>query len=159
DRGALDLTTGDQFVAGGRDEWSTLGVFGTLNYAYHNKYSLAVTGRYEGAARLSPTPRSAVFPPMSAGSVITQEPFMQPVTEVMSFLKLRGSWGAIGNQNAFMADIYRIMATSNSGWLVGGINQPTVATPGALPTSLTWETVTTLDLGADVRFFQDRLGA
>ena len=159
DRGELDLATGDQFVDGARDEWATLGVFGRVNYAYKSKYFLELNGRYDGASRLSPTSRWAFFPSMSAGYVITEEPFMQPLTDVMSFLKLRASWGAIGNQNAFMGDIYRIMATSNSNWLVGGINQPTVGTPGALPTSLTWETVTTLDIGADVRFFQDRLGA
>ena len=158
DRGEINLATGDQFVSGSRDQWSTMGVFGRINYAYGSKYFLELNGRYDGASRLSPTSRWAFFPSMSAGYVITEEPFMSSVTDVMSFLKLRASWGAIGNQNAFLGDIYRLMTSTSSGWLVGTENQLTVGTPGALPTSLTWETVTTLDYGFDARFFQDKLG-
>ena len=158
DRGEINLATGEQFVTGSRDQWSTMGVFGRINYAYGSKYFLELNGRYDGASRLSPTSRWAFFPSMSAGYVITEEPFMSEVTDVMSFLKLRASWGAIGNQNAFLGDIYRLMTSTSSGWLVGTENQLTVGTPGALPTSLTWETVTTLDYGFDARFFQDKLG-
>lgn len=157
-RGEIDLATGDQFVDGQRDQWSTMGVFGRINYGFKARYFLELNGRYDGASRLSPTSRWAFFPSMSAGYVITEEPFMEPLTNVMSFLKLRASWGAIGNQNAFLSDIYRIMNTTNSNWLIGNINQPTAGTPGALPSSLTWETVTTLDFGFDARFFQDKLG-
>src|SRR5690554_4093819 len=76
----------------------------------------------------------------------------------LSFLKLRGSWGEIGNQNASLGNIYRVMSSSNSGWVMNGVNQLTVGTPGALPHGLTWETVGTLDLGFDARFFSNRLG-
>ncbi|AWW31474.1 TonB-dependent receptor [Echinicola strongylocentroti] len=158
DRGELDLASGDQFVDGSRNQWSTMGVFGRINYNYMQKYFLEVNGRYDGSSRLSPTDRWAFFPSMSAGYVITEEPFMESVTNVMSFMKLRASWGAIGNQNAYLSDIYRIMNSYSSGWLVGSDNQLTFGTPGALPSSLTWETVTTLDFGFDSRFFQDKLG-
>ncbi|MEP0714003.1 MAG: SusC/RagA family TonB-linked outer membrane protein, partial [Algoriphagus sp.] len=158
DRGELDLASGDQFVDGARNQWSTAGAFGRINYNYKGKYFLEVNGRYDGSSRLSPTERWAFFPSMSAGYVISEESFFEPIVGVMSFFKLRGSWGAIGNQNAFQSDIYRIMNSYSSGWLLGANNQLTFGTPGALPTSLTWETVTTLDLGFDARFFKDRFG-
>lgn len=158
DRGELALASGDQFVSGDRNQWSTMGGFSRINYNYKGKYFLELNGRYDGSSRLSPTERWAFFPSMSAGYAISEEPFMEPVTDVMSFLKLRASWGAIGNQNAYLSDIYRIMGSYSSGWLDGSDNQLTFGTPGALPSSLTWETVTTLDFGFDARFFQDKLG-
>ncbi|WP_339864381.1 TonB-dependent receptor [uncultured Algoriphagus sp.] len=158
DRGELDLASGDQFVDGARNQWSTAGGFSRINYNYKGKYFLELNGRYDGSSRLSPTERWAFFPSMSAGYVVSEESFFEPVTNVMSFLKLRASWGAIGNQNAYLSDIYRIMNSYSSGWLLGANNQLTFGTPGALPSSLTWETVTTLDLGFDARFFKDKFG-
>lgn len=158
DRGELDLASGDQFVDGARNLWSTAGLFSRLNYNYKGKYFLELNGRYDGSSRLSPTERWAFFPSMSAGYVISEESFFEPITPVVSFLKLRGSWGAIGNQNAYISDIYRIMSSYSSSWLIGSDNKLTFGTPGALPSSLTWETVTTLDLGFDARFFKDKFG-
>lgn len=158
DIGEIALATGDQFVGGNRDEWTTLGFFGRINYAYKNKFLLELNGRRDGASRLSPSEKWAFFSSASAGYVLTEESFMQFADDYLSFLKLRASYGAIGNQNARVQDIYRVMPTSNSNWVIGGINQPTAATPGAFPYALTWETVSTLDFGADARFFQDKLG-
>lgn len=157
-RGEIDLATGDQFVDGARDQWATLGTFGRLNYAFRDKYLLEVNGRYDGASRLSPTKRWAFFPSMSAGYVVTKEPFMEFASPVLSFLKLRGSWGSIGNQNAYLGDIYRLMSSYSSGWLIGGVNTVTVGTPGAFPEALTWETVSTLDFGFDSKFLSDKIG-
>lgn len=158
DKGELSLATGDQFVGGSRDQWATAGGFSRINYNYGGKYFLELNGRYDGSSRLSPTARWAFFPSVSAGYVISEESFYEPISNVMSFFKLRGSWGAIGNQNSYLSDIYRIMNSYSSAWLIGSNNQLSVGTPGALPTSLTWETVTTLDLGFDARFFKDKLG-
>ena len=158
DRGELNLATGDMFVSGSRNQWATLGFFSRFNYSYKNKLLLELNGRYDGSSRLSPTERWAFFPSMSAGYVITEENFMKPIEPVLSFMKLRASYGSIGNQNAFLGDIYRIMNSSNSGWLVGSENMLTVATPGALPSALTWETISTLDFGFDARFFKDKFG-
>ncbi|MCH7411028.1 TonB-dependent receptor [Belliella sp. DSM 111904] len=158
DRGELSLATGEMFVSGSRNEWATLGFFSRFNYTFRNKLLLELNGRYDGSSRLSPTERWAFFPSMSAGYILSEEPFMQSVEPVLSFMKLRASYGAIGNQNAFLGDIYRIMNSSNSGWVIGSENMLTVATPGALPSALTWETISTLDFGFDARFFKDRFG-
>lgn len=156
--GELNLATGDQYVSGSRNKWRTLGVFGRINYSYQDKFLLEVNGRYDGSSRLSADKKWGFFPSFSAGYVLTQEDYMDFARPYLSFLKLRGSWGEIGNQNASLGNIYRIMSSSNSGWVMNGVNQLTVGTPGALPVGLTWETVTTLDFGLDSRFFNNRLG-
>ncbi len=157
--GELDLTNGEVPTATGRHRgFSTLGFFGRINYAFNNKFLLELNGRYDGSSRLSPTTRWGFFPSMSAGYVLTEEPFMEFARPVLSFFKVRGSWGSIGNENTTPGNIYSIMPKSNSGWLINGINQSTAGTPQPFDAALTWETVTTLDFGADARFFNDRLG-
>ncbi|GHA38531.1 SusC/RagA family TonB-linked outer membrane protein [Salinimicrobium marinum] len=166
--GELELATGDEFVTGDRNKWATLGAFGRINYSYLDKFLLEVNGRYDGSSRLSADKKWAFFPSFSAGYIISEEEFMDFAKPTLSFLKIRGSYGAIGNQNADLRNIYRVMTPANSNWIIGGQNVVTVGgstlsaisrTPGALPASLTWETVTTLDFGVDSRFFNNRLGA
>ncbi|RNL87072.1 TonB-dependent receptor [Sinomicrobium pectinilyticum] len=158
EQGELELATGDQFVGGDRDKWSTLGFFGRVNYSYKNKFLVEINSRYDGSSRLSSDEKWAFFPSASLGYVLSEEDFMQPVKNTLSFFKLRGSYGSIGNQNTYLRNIYRVMASTNSGWLIDSNNQATVGTPGALPSSLTWETITTLDFGLDARFFNNKLG-
>ena len=159
--GELPVATGDMYVnndMNDRNKWRTLGVFGRINYSFKNKFLLEVNGRYDGSSRLSADKKWAFFPSFSAGYVLTEEDYMDFARPYVSFLKLRGSWGEIGNQNAELRNIYRLMPASNSGWVMNGVNMATVGTPGAMPLGLTWETVSTLDFGLDSRFFSNRLG-
>jgi len=158
DMGEIDLATGDMFVDGARDKWRTLGVFGRINYSFKDKFLLELNGRYDGSSRLSSSEKWGFFPSMSAGYVVTKEDFMDFSKDYLSFLKFRASYGSVGNQNASLANIYRILNPTSSNWLINGENMLTVGTPGALPSSLTWETVTTLDFGVDAKFFDNKLG-
>ncbi|MFD1757170.1 SusC/RagA family TonB-linked outer membrane protein [Rufibacter sediminis] len=157
DQGELPLATGDQLVGGDRDKWTTLGFFGRLNYSFKNRYLFEVNGRQDGSSRLSKAKKWGFFPSASVGYVITEESFMQFTEPVLSFLKLRASWGSIGNQNADIDYIYSTMTPGNSGWVMNGVNTLQVGTPTYIA-PLTWETVTTLDLGFDSRFFKDKFG-
>ena len=155
--GELPLTTGLQYGTGYHDNWATNGYFGRINYAFKNRYLLEVNGRYDGSSAFPAKDQWAFFPSMSAGYVLSEEPFMAFAKPVVEILKLRGSWGSIGNQdvgNAFIPT----MGTINSGWLIGTQNMPTVYTPGNVSSSLTWETVSTIDFGLDSRFFKDQFG-
>ncbi|QLE00301.1 TonB-dependent receptor [Galbibacter sp. BG1] len=158
DQGELNLATGDQFVGGDRDKWTTLGFFARANYSYKNKILLEVNARYDGSSRLSSDKKWGYFPSFSAGYVITEEKFMESLKPTLSFFKFRGSYGSIGNQNTYLSNIYRLMSPDSSGWLIDEENQVSVSTPGPIPSSLTWETVTTLDFGFDAKFFNDKLG-
>lgn len=156
--GEIDLATGDMYVDGARSKWATLGTFGRINYSFKDKFLLELNGRYDGSSRLSATQKWAFFPSASIGYILTEESYMDFSQDVLSFLKLRASYGSVGNQNTYLSNIYRIMSSYGSNWLIGGTEMMTAGTPGALPADLTWETVTTLDIGLDARFFEDRLG-
>ena len=158
EKGELSLATGDQFVDGYKNHWSTLGFFGRLNYSYKDKYLLEINGRFDGSSRFPETQQWAFFPSMSAGYILSQERFMDFVNPVVTFLKIRGSYGSLGNQDVGAYRFLSTMGTPNSNWWVAGRNMSTVSTPGALSSSLTWETVSTLDFGMDARLFKDQLG-
>lgn len=156
--GEIPLATGDQFVSGDRNKWATLGTFGRINYAFKDKFLLEVNGRYDGSSRLSTKEKWAFFPSASVGYILTEEPYLDFAEPILSFLKIRASYGSIGNQNSYLSNIYRTMSTYGSNWLVNGTEMQTAGTPGALPSNLTWESVTTLDIGLDARFFNNKLG-
>ena len=156
--GEIGLATGDQYVGGSRSHWATLGFFGRVNYDYKNKYLLQINGRYDGSSRFPSNRRWGFFPSVSVGYRITEEPFMEFTQPVLTSLKLRGSYGSVGNTAVGAYPFISTMGNYNSGWLVGSSeSQQTFETPGAVSRSLTWETVTTLDIGMDASFFEDRL--
>lgn len=156
--GEPNLATGDQFASSSRGHWATRGYFGRINYAFKNRYLLEVNGRYDGSSRFPVNDQWAFFPSASAGYVISEESFMDFAKPVLSSLKFRASWGSIGNQEIGSNPFLATMPSSNSGWIVGATNMPTVSTPGLVSPSLTWETVTTTDLGVDARFLNNSFG-
>ncbi len=157
-KGELNLATGDQFVGGAANHWSTLGFFGRVNYSYKNKYLLELNGRYDGSSRFPQTELWGFFPSISAGYVISEEGFMSNTKDIISFLKLRASYGSIGNQAVGEYRFLSLMDQKASNWILPGINNPTFTTPSPVSQSLTWEKVNTLDIGADVRVLNDKVG-
>src|SRR5690606_15197692 len=101
--GEVNLATGEQFAGSEHSRWNTLGVFGRINYGYKNRYLLEINGRYDGSSRLSPNRKWGFFPSMSAGYIISEESFMDFSRPVLSFMKLRASYGEIGNQNTIIS--------------------------------------------------------
>lgn len=154
----LSLASGEQYVGGNRSKWSTLGFFGRINYAYKDRYLLEINGRYDGSSRLSSNDKWGFFPSISGGYVVSKEDFMEFAKPTLSFFKLRTSYGEVGNQDTNMSNIYRIMSSSDSNWLVDGKNKLAAGAPVALPSSLTWETIRDLDFGLETRFFDDDFG-
>lgn len=156
-KGELGLATGDQFVSGEHRHWATNGAFARINYTFKDKYLFEVTGRYDGSSRFPANDQYAFFPSVSAGYVISEEKFMDFSKPVLSSLKFRGSWGEVGHQNVGNAFL-SLMSTSNSAWLNGTKNMLGVSAPSVVSPSLTWETVTDLNLGVDARFLDQKLG-
>ncbi|MGM0377787.1 MAG: SusC/RagA family TonB-linked outer membrane protein, partial [Bacteroidota bacterium] len=158
DKPELRLATGDQFVGGGRDQWSTMGVFGRLNYSFKDRYLFELNGRYDGSSRFPEADQWGFFPSFSAGYRITEEPWMDFVQPYLSSLKFRGSWGSVGNHDVGTNTFVPTMDTYDSNWLMGSQNMLTLGNPRVVPASLTWETVTTVDYGFDARFFDNSFG-
>lgn len=154
----LNLATGDQTTSSSHTWWSVAGFFGRLNYTYKDRYILEVNGRYDGSSRFPAGDRFAFFPSMSAGYRISEEAFMQPLKPYLSSLKLRGSWGMIGNQDVGTDRFISTLSTSTDSWIIDGKKVQSTGKPTIVSSSLSWEKVTTIDLGFDSRFFDDALG-
>ncbi|AHF16191.1 SusC/RagA family TonB-linked outer membrane protein [Niabella soli] len=155
----LNLTSGAEFANGYPTHWSTLGYFGRLNYAYKNKYLLEANLRRDGASNFPVNKKWATFPSFSAGYILSNEKFMDGVKDklALSFLKIRGSWGSIGNNDIGNNSYIRTMTAGSSNWWINGLNPTMVGEFANVSDALTWETIQTTDLGLNARFFKDAL--
>jgi TonB-linked SusC/RagA family outer membrane protein len=155
----INLTTGTQFANGYPSHWSTLGFFGRLNYSFKDKYLLEANIRRDGSSNFPPTQKWGTFPSFSAGYILTNEKFMEAVKAKtpLSFMKIRGSWGSIGNNDIGNNSYLRTMDASASNWWINGLNTTQVGVFGNVASSLTWETVQTADLGINAKLFNNAL--
>lgn len=155
----FNLATGVQ-TAGGNEYWeSQLGFFGRINYDFKEKYLLEANLRYDGTSKFPTDLMWRWFPSFSAGWRVNDEPWMQWSSAFLSSLKLRASWGTIGDQSVPNSLYVPTMSGSFNNWLIGGTKLYQFSTPGAVSSSVTWQDITTLNLGADARFFKNSLGA
>lgn len=154
----FDLATGT-ITGGGNDFWGAqLGYFGRINYAFKNKYLFEANLRYDGSSNFPKDLRWRWFPSMSAGWVVSEESFMDWSKSALSQLKLRASWGTIGNQ-AVPADLYvSNMNAAEGTWIAGGAKVVNVGSPALRVPNVSWEDLETIDFGLDARFLNNRLG-
>ncbi|WP_308777705.1 TonB-dependent receptor [uncultured Bacteroides sp.] len=164
----IDLTTGlgsdgsvvSPTVGGQRSEWGLVGFFGRLNYDYEGKYLFEGNLRYDGSSRFRRSNRWKLFPSFSLGWNIAREDFFEPIQNVVSLLKLRASYGTLGNQNT--NNWYQTYQTINlmiagGNWLQNGIKPNASSAPSLVSAALTWETVETYNAGMDWALFDNRL--
>ena len=85
-------------TAGESNEYSIISYFSRINYAYNSKYLLQLSFRSDGCSRFGANKKYAAFPSVSLGWIASEELFMQEINQ-LSFLKIRGSWGKVGNNN------------------------------------------------------------
>ena len=154
----LNLATGDQTTSSSHTWWSVAGFFGRINYSYKDRYLLELNGRYDGSSRFPSGNRFGFFPSMSAGYRISEEPFMQALKPYLSNLKIRGSWGMIGNQDVGTDRYVSTLSTVTDSWIIDGQQVKSTGEPTIVSSALSWEKVATLDFGVDARFFNDDLG-
>ncbi|MDR1526326.1 MAG: TonB-dependent receptor [Dysgonamonadaceae bacterium] len=147
-----------EFLDGSHTSWAILGFFGRINYSFADRYLVELNGRYDGSSKFPVNQQFAFFPSGSLGWVFTGESFMEPLQPVVSFGKLRASYGSVGNQ-AVGDNRFRALLASgvNSGWVISG-NEKTFGMPAAISPNFTWETIESKNLGLDLRFFNDKLG-
>lgn len=159
----FNLAVGQNYVvAGGARQWTTMGVFSRINYDYKNKYLLELNGRYDGASTFPGSQRFGFFPSISAGWNIASEGFMENTHQWLNLLKLRASYGSLGNSalsniNANPYLYQQTIAARRSSLILNGVNPTVLTQPIVLPEGLTWETATTLNFGVDIDLFNSRL--
>ena len=135
-------------------EAARLNYFGRLNYAFKNKYLLEFLFRYDGSYLFPQDNRFGFFPGVSAGYVITEEPFFKKALPFIDYLKFRGSWGQMGNDQVGRFQYLNAYALSQTGLetVVTTAFEQNVANP-----NITWETATSTNIGADFRFLNDKI--
>ncbi len=155
------INGGDNF-----NSFAVAGYFGRLNYDYKGRYLLEVTGRYDGSSRFPASDRYGFFPSFSAGWNIAQENFMKNLQPAISLLKLRASYGEIGNQIVLFSsgaqNYYPYIPSStpsNSTWINSGTNilNVTVPAPPLVSAKFTWERVQTSNVGLDFGVLNNKI--
>ncbi len=158
---SLETALGTMTNGESASEYAISGYFSRINYSYKNKYLLEANVRYDGSSKFPEGDRYGFFPSFSGGWIITEEPFMESVRNIVSFAKIRGSWGEIGNQSIDNYAYIPSLSTSDASWIdpSSGILALTINPPDLVSASFSWETVRTKNIGIDINFFDDRLNA
>jgi TonB-linked SusC/RagA family outer membrane protein len=152
---ALGTMTNDESFS----DYNISGYFGRFNYSFRNKYLFEANIRYDGSSKFPEKSRYGLFPSFSAGWILSEEPFMKSIDNIFSFLKIRGSWGEIGNQSISNYAYIPSMSTFNARWLDNSTSERllTIGPPALVSASFTWETVRTQNLGFDMNFLDNKL--
>ena len=147
-------------VTGGRSAYALMGFFGRINYDYAGRYLFEVSGRYDGTSRFAKGHRWGFFPSGSLGWRISEEPFFAPAKHYVDNLKIRASFGTLGNQNVANDIAYRTISIHNfqyynfgEGSTVGKYSS--ISAPNS--SDLTWETSEQWNVGVDLDMFKNRL--
>lgn len=164
-------------VVGGNSDWALTGTFFRLNYIFDQKYLLEINGRYDGTSRYQRGNRYTFLPSASAGWRISEEKFFEPLKAVVNDLKIRASYGTLGNQgvlsnttlgavsnagvgNPLTLSNYPYLPTLTSGsanYIFGNTLGVAVNPAGIINPNFTWEKVTSKDIGLDASLLRNRL--
>jgi TonB-linked SusC/RagA family outer membrane protein len=144
-------------TSGGYNKWAILGGFGRLNYSFKDRYLIELDGRYDGSSKFPSNQRYAFFPSGSAGWRVSKEAFWHVDPKSVSDLKIRGSYGSLGNGSISSYLYQENFNINESNFIINGVRPQETGDPQVLPSGLTWETVTTADLGLDAGFLSNRL--
>jgi TonB-linked SusC/RagA family outer membrane protein len=162
----LSATTGVQQTFGGKSHVALRGAFYRLTYNFDDRYLLELNGRYDGTSRFPQASRFGFFPSFSAGWRISNEGFMAATSSWLDNLKLRASYGTLGNQTLLDNNrnpiFYPHIATMGAGlspYMFANAAIPIVTPAGLVSPTLTWETVVSRNVGLDVTLFKGRLDA
>lgn len=154
----INLALGDGITTSGSyNRWRVAGVFYRVNYAYRDRYLIEVNGRYDGSTKFPTDQQWAFFPSLSGGWRISEEPFWKVSPKVFSDVKIRASYGSLGNGNVNPYSYLELLSINTSNRVINGKKNKYVSAPGVLPSGLTWETATTTDLGIDFGAMNGRL--
>lgn len=153
----VQLAYGTPTVSEKTEEWALRGVYGRLNYIFDNRYIIEFNGRYDGTSRFPHDDRFVFNPSGSVAYVISEEKFFAPLKRYVDMFKIRGSYGQLGNQDVGAYAYFAEMGAKKSTLILGG-NQPmVVSVPGLVAGNLTWEKVSTADIGIDLALLGNRL--
>ena len=148
-------STEGQTNSGNDTEWAIRSAFGRLNYIFNQKYLFEANFRYDGSSRFGKGNRFGFFPSFSGAWRISEEDFLKDL-KIFDNLKLRASWGKLGNQEIDLYQYIHTMATGQNyafnSTLVSGMAQTALANE-----IISWETTTSTDVGIDIGFLKNKI--
>lgn len=154
--GSIDAGMTNGGITGNYNEWAMRSYFGRVNLNWDNRYLLEANLRADGSSKFAPGHRWGYFPSISAGWRISEERFMHGTSSWLNQLKLRASYGSLGNNATTSYYMYQsLFATANyilNGNITGGLAQTVLANP-----ALTWEKTYMTNIGVDYAFLNNRL--
>lgn len=155
----INTASGTKTTGETRNAWATRGFFGRINYDYEGKYLLEANARYDGSSRFDKDSRWGFFPSVSVGYNIARESFMEKTSDWLTTLKLRGSYGFLGNQAG--AGLYTFSETmdinTQGTWFFDSGREMYIKAPGAFNPNTTWEKIESGDIGIDFGMLDNRL--
>ncbi len=147
---------------GTSSHWALNSFFGRINYNFKEKYLFEANARYDGSSRFAKGNKYAVFPSFSAGWRIIEEPFMRALSSTITDLKLRASWGRLGNQNLVDASgnsiLYPFAAfvgIGNSNYSFDNVNRTGASLNEMANSKIKWETTTVSNIGLDLTMWNN----
>lgn len=150
---ATDMTK----IGGETQDYATRSVFGRVNYSYNSRYLFEANFRYDGSSRFHKDHRWGFFPSLSAGWRISEETFMESTRSWLDNLKIRASWGKLGNSEINNYEYQASYGTSN--YVFGNALSSGLAITSFANELLQWESTNTTNFGIDVGMLNNRLTA
>lgn len=144
----------------GARSWAIRSGFGRVAYNYEGRYLAEVNLRYDLSSRFHKSNRGGVFPSFSTGWRVSEESFMRPTRNFLDNLKIRVSWGMLGNQYVSSSDYpyLSVLREYTSGISLIGTNATTAYVQSSLANpKLSWEKIKMFDVGLDISLFKNRL--
>ncbi|MFV0505360.1 MAG: TonB-dependent receptor [Bacteroidales bacterium] len=139
------------------NEYALRGGFFRLNYNYAQKYLVEFNGRYDLSSKFPTDYRAGFFPSVSAAWNITKESFMKSTRRKIYLLKLRASYGSLGNQNIGTYGFLPTFPIVDGNWIYDGLVPQTMGGLPMVRANYTWEEVNTINGGLDFGFFSNKL--
>lgn len=154
----FNLANGDSFlITGGGSAWAVLGLFCRLNYNYKERYLVELNGRYDASSNFPRNSMWGFFPSASAGWRVSKEDFWRISPKAVSELKIRLSYGELGNGQIPPYSYIQTISTYQSGRIIDGALPLYSYMPSLVPDDLTWERSRTYNVGIDMGFLENRL--
>jgi TonB-linked SusC/RagA family outer membrane protein len=153
-----NLGLGDEMynIEGSTLDWDIKGNYGRFNYDYDDKYLLEVNARLDGSSRFPTENQWGFFPSIGLGWKVNRENFWNQ-NNVFSDMKVRTSYGSLGNQAVPINTFLQLVNIGQSNWLDEGNVSNYARVPNPLPANIGWETVNSTNIGLDLGFFNNKL--
>ncbi|WP_270633708.1 TonB-dependent receptor [Parabacteroides goldsteinii] len=146
----------NQQNSGSASEWALASFFGRINYSFKDRYLLEMSARYDASSRFPKSNRWGFFPSISGGWIVSQEDFFD--VPMINNLKLRVSWGTLGNQNIGNYPYQQVLTLGmNVPFGVSEVLWPGAAATVVPSTNITWESTKVANVGFDLALFDNKM--